>query len=187
MKKTFAFVLFAALLSCVAHGAPAADCSTIAARVKQAVAGEPAKVLEIVKAQVAANEACACEVVKAAILASKADATLVASIVEVASTTAPEQMRLVGQCALAVAPDSLASVQAVLTKLDPGAGESADTAKGGIKDALEKGPIQEVAAIPNPLDFPGFPPIGRGTPLVIPIPPVIIIPEATDTLFSNEK
>jgi len=181
MKKTFAFALFAALLSCSAFGAEV-DCLTVAAQVKKAVAAEPAKVLQIVEAQVAVNESCACDIVKAAILASQADATLVAGIVEIASTTAPEQMRLVGQCALAVAPDSLAAVQAVLTKLDPSAGESG--LKPSAKDTLEKGPIQEVASIPNPLDFPGFPPVGRGGPLMIPVPPVIIVPQATSTEFT---
>jgi len=181
MKKTFGFLLLAALLSGTAFAA-APDCLALAARVKAAVTAEPAKVLQIVAAEVAANESCACEVVKSAILASQADVALVASIVETAATTAPDQMRLVSQCAMAVAPDSLAAVQAVLTKLDPSAGEGASGAKGG-KGGMEKGPIQEVAAVPNPLDFPGFPPVGRGTPLMIPIPPVIIIPDATDTSF----
>jgi hypothetical protein len=181
MKKSSAFAIFAVLLSCSVFGAEV-DCLSVAAQVKKAVAAEPAKVLQIVEAQVAVNDSCACDIVKAAIMASQADATLVAGIVEIASTTAPEQMRLVGQCALAVAPDSLAAVQAVLTKLDPGAGESGP--KPGAKGTLEKGPIQEVASIPNPLDFPGFPPVGRGTPLIIPIPPVIIVPQATDTIFT---
>lgn len=180
MKKSFGFILSAALLSSTAFGA-APDCLAVAAQVKKAIAAEPAKVLQIVATEVAANESCACEIVKSAILASQADATMVASIVETAATTAPEQMRLVSQCAMAAAPDSLAAVQAVLTKLDPSAGDGDSSSKGG----MEKGPIQEVAAVPNPLDFPGFPPVGRGAPLMIPIPPVIIIPDATDTDFGN--
>lgn len=181
MKKTLGFALFAALLAGTAFGAEA-DCLSVAAQVKKAVADEPAKVLQIVAAQVASNEPCACDIVKSAILASQADTTLVANIVEVASTSAPEQMRLVAQCAIAAAPDSLAAVQAVLNKLDPGAGDTALGSKGA-KNTLEKAPIQEVASVPNPLDFPGFPPVGRGAPLIIPIPPVILIPRATSTLF----
>ena len=45
-----------------------------------------------------------------------------------------------------------AEVQAVLAKLDPNRGESGDSAKSA-KDA--KAPVGEVAAMPNPLDFPG--------------------------------
>lgn len=152
------------------------DCLKLSVSVKGQVSAEKAKVLEIVAREVAAATGCACEIVKAAIEASDAKAETVAAIVEAAATAAPDQMRLIAQCAVAVAPDSLTQVQSVMAKLDPNRGESGVSAKGA------KAPAGEVAAMPNPLDFPGQGPIGPipggpgGTPLIPIFPPVIINP-----------
>ena len=179
MKKTVLFVMFSAALGWVSATA-AVDCSELSKSVKNAVAAEQSQVLEIVSAQVAAAPDCACENVKAAIEGSKANAETVAAIVEAAAIAAPEQLRLVSQCAVAVAPDALGEVQAVLAKLDPNLGESGDSAKGS--KSAKVAPIGEVAAMPNPLDFPGQGPIGPtpggpgGLPLIPQLPPVIIAP-----------
>jgi hypothetical protein len=79
-------------------------------------------------------------------------------------------MRLIAQCAIAAAPDALTDVQAVLAKLDPNSGEAGDSGKSA-KGA--KAPAGEVAAMPNPLDFPGKGPV---RPLFPIFPPVIINP-----------
>jgi hypothetical protein len=169
MKKTVLLASFSAMLGMVPASAEI-DCLQLSASVKAAVAAEQSKVLEIVSAEVAAAPACACEVVKAAIEGAGADATTVAAIVETAITASPENMRLISQCAIAVAPDALVEVQTVLAKLDPNSGESADSAKSA-KGA--KAPTGEVAAMPNPLDFPGKGPV---RPLFPIFPPVIINP-----------
>lgn len=167
MKKSLSFLILAASIGALSAETPV-DCIAKSAFVKSAVAAKHAKVLEIVSAEVTASPSCACEVVKAAIEGSDADAKLVAMIVEAAAVAAPEQMRLVAQCAVAVAPDSLAEVQAVMAKLDPNLGETGASAKDS-KDA--KNPVGEVAAMPNPLDFPG-----QG-----PLPPKFLGPGGTDT------
>ena len=178
MKKTISFVLLSAGFGLVPATA-AVDCIQLHLSVKHAVAAEQSKVLEIVSTEVAAAPGCACEIVKAAIEGSSASAETVAAIVEAAATAAPEQMRLVSQCAVAVAPDALVKVQAVLAKLDPNLGESGHISKSS-KDA--KAPAGEVAAMPNPLDFPGQGPIGPtpggpgGMPLIPQLPPVFIAP-----------
>lgn len=178
MKKTAFFALFSASFGLLS-AKTAVDCVALSLSVKNAVAGEQSKVLEIVSAEVATAPACACEIVKSAIEASKADVKTVAAIVEVAATAAPEQMRLVSQCAVAVAPDALAAVQAVVAKLDPNLGDSGTGAKSA-KGA--KGGVGEVASMPNPLDFPGEGPVGPtpggpgGIPLIPLLPPVIIAP-----------
>lgn len=175
MKKSLSFILLAASIGALSAETPV-DCIAKSAFVKSAVTAKHAKVLEVVSAEVAASPSCACEVVKAAIEGSEADTKLVAKIVEAAAVAAPEQMRLVAQCAVAVAPDSLAEVQAVMAKLDPNLGEASRSAK----DA--KDPIGEVAAMPNPLDFPGQGPVGPtpggpgGNGIIPVIPPVIINP-----------
>ncbi len=184
MKKTIQFALVGAALGLLSQGALAeVDCQKLSASVKEAVAAETSAVLEIVQREVAANAGCACEVVKSAIEASSADAATVAAIVETASTAAPEHMRLISQCAVAVAPDALGEVQAVMAKLDPNRGETGYSAK----DA--KTPVMgEVAAIGNPLDFPGQSPgqppvqVGPtpggpgGLPLLPPGPPTFVPP-----------
>lgn len=175
MKQT---ILFGAIASLMAMGMVSAevDCLKLALTVKQSVANEQSKVLEIVSNEVSASPKCACEIVKAAIEGSQAEPKTVAAIVEAAANAAPDQMRLVAQCAVAVAPDALAEVQAVMAKLDPNKGESVESSKSG------KEPAGEVAAMPNPLDFPGQGPIGPmpggpgGEPMFPTLPPVIINP-----------
>jgi hypothetical protein len=176
MKKTAYFALFSALLGTLSASAEV-DCLKLSASVRTAVAMEQSKVLEIVSAEVAAAPGCACEVVKAAIEGSSANVETVAAIVEAAAVAAPEQMRVISQCAVAAAPDALASIQAVLAKLDPNLGESGTSAK-----SAKAAPASEVAAMPNPLDFPGIGPVGPtvggpgGAPLFPFTPPVIINP-----------
>ncbi len=183
MKQTIFFSLFSAALALVPVSAEV-DCLTLSLSVKHAVSAEQSKVLEIVSNEVSAAPGCACEIVKAAIEGSQAKPETVAAIVEAAATAAPEKMRLISQCAVAVAPDALVQVQAVLAKLDPNRGESTASAKSA-KDSKE--PVGEVAAMPNPLDFPGQGPVGPivggpgGSPLLPIIPPVCIIPpDVTD-------
>ena len=178
MKKNISFILLNAAFGMLSANA-AVDCLALSVSVKNAVAAEQSKALEIVASEVSAAPACACEIVKAAIEGSNADTQTVAAIVQAAATVAPEQMRLVSQCAVAVAPDALGAVQAVLAKLDPNLGESAPSSKSA-KDS--KAPADEVAAMPNPLDFPGQGPVGPtpsgpgGTPAFPIIPPIIIVP-----------
>jgi hypothetical protein len=177
MKQSIFFGVFSALLALISASAEV-DCLKLSLTIKAQVAAEQSKVLEIVSTEVSATPACACEIVKAAIEASAAKPETVAAIVEAAITAAPDQMRLVSQCAVAVAPDSLAKVQAVLAKYDLNRGESVESSKDA-KDAKE--PVGEVAAMPNPLDFPGKGPIGPmpgqpGFPSVPNTPPVIINP-----------
>ncbi len=175
MKKTIRYTILSAILGTVPAFAEV-DCLKLSLFVKQAAASEQSKVLEIVAKEVGAAPTCACEIVKSAIEGSSANAKTVAAIVETAAVAAPEQMRLISQCAVAVAPDALVEVQAVMAKLDPNLGESGSSAKSS-KDA--KAPAGEVAALPNPLDFPGVGPVGpppgeRGgiseIPLVVQIP-----------------
>lgn len=180
MKRTLFFSVFSAVLGLVSATAEV-DCSKLTLSVKSAITADQGKILEIVSKEVSAAPACACEIVKSAIEASSANVETVALIVETAITAAPEQMRLISQCAVAVAPDALANVQAVMAKLDPNRGEGAPSSKSA-KDA--KAPAtDQVAAMPNPLDFPGGSPTGGGTPTPPTyIPPVIVIkpPGATD-------
>ncbi len=181
MKKTICFALMSAVLGSLPTFAevPSPDCLKLSLSVKQIVAAEQSKVLEIVATEVASAPTCSCEIVKAAIEGSNASVDTVAAIVEAAATAAPEQMRLIAQCAVAVAPDALAKVQAVLAKLDPNLGESGTSTKSS-KDS--KAPAGEVAAMPNPLDFPGQGPVGPtpggpgGIPMFPLTPPVIINP-----------
>lgn len=124
MKKTMKFALVATLFSFASVAAHAAeiDCVKLSFAIKQEVAANHSMVLQIVEKAVLANPGCACEIVKASISETQADVKMVAAIVEVAAKAAPEQMRVIAQCAVAVAPDSLAEVQLVLAKLDPGTG-----------------------------------------------------------------
>jgi hypothetical protein len=173
MKKTIFLASLCASLGLGSAYAEDKDCGNVTLSVKAAVAAEQSKVLEIVTNEVASSPACSCEVVKAAIEGSGADVKTVAAIVEAAIIAAPDQMRLIAQCAIAVAPDALAEVQAVLAKLDPNAGESGQSAKSAKSAKGEKSPIGEVAAMPNPLDFPGK---TRIPPLFPFFPPIIINP-----------
>lgn len=175
MKHT---MLLGALSLILVGVSPAADvdCLKLSVTVKHQISAEKAKVLEIVSREVAAASGCSCEIVKAAIEASDAKPETVASIVEAACTAAPDQMRLIAQCAVAVAPDAISQVQSVMAKLDPNRGDAAASDKGA------KTPAGEVAAMPNPLDFPGQGPVGPilggpgGEPLIPIFPPVIINP-----------
>jgi hypothetical protein len=178
MKKTLGFLLTGVICGTLSAGA-AIDCLSRSVSIKNSVAAEQSKVLEIVSNEVTATPSCACEIVKVAIEGSNADAKTVAAIVETAAIAAPVQMRLIAQCAVAVAPDALAEVQAVLAKLDPNLGESGTSSKDSENG---KEPVGEVAAMPNPLDFPGQGPVGPtpggpgGIPLIPILPPVIIAP-----------
>ena len=169
MKK---ILFYAASSSLLALGQASAepDCLQLSQYVKVAVANDPSKALQLVEEKVGQNPGCACEVVKAAIEGAVAQPETVSAIVETAITAAPDQMRLIAQCAIASAPDALTQVQAVLAKLDPNSGETGDSGKSA-KGA--KSPAGEVAAMPNPLDFPGKGPV---RPLFPIFPPVIINP-----------
>jgi hypothetical protein len=158
MKQTLLAGVICTTLTLIPASAEV-DCLMLSMTVKHSVATEQSKVLEIVATQVSAAPGCACEIVKAAIEGSNAKPTTVAAIVETAVTAAPEQMRLISQCAVAVAPDALPQVQAVLAKLDPNSGKSANAHSAkDVQDA--KAPIGEVASMPNPLDFPQQGPSG---------------------------
>ena len=175
MKPSIFFGVISAAFALMSASAEV-DCLKLSLSIKAVVAAEQSKVLEIVASEVAAAPGCSCEIVKAAIEGSGAKPETVAAIVEAAITAAPEQIRIIAQCAVAVAPDSLAEVQAVLAKFDPNSGEAGTSAKGA------KAPAGEVAAMPNPLDFPGSGPVGPtpgsagGFPLFPPTPPLIINP-----------
>jgi hypothetical protein len=185
MKKHTGFILLNAAFGLVSANA-SVDCIALSLSVRNASAVDRSNVLELVSREIAAAPGCACEIVKAAIEGSVADSKTVAAIVQSAVTAAPEQMRLISQCAVAVAPDSLTEVQSVIALLDPNLGESANARSS--KDS--KAPVGEVAAMPNPLDFPGQGPVGPtpggpgGAPLIGPGrssilpfgPPINVIP-----------
>jgi hypothetical protein len=180
MNSKIGLILFAAAMGVAPVGA-SVDCLALSVAVKHAASANQSAVLELVAKEVSLSPECACEVVKAAIEGVNADAKTVAAIVQAAATVAPEQMRLISQCAVATAPDSLAEVQAVIARLDPNLGESA-----GAKSAKSgKEPAGEVAAMPNPLDFPGQGPVGPtpggpgGSPLIPTRPPINVIPPVT--------
>jgi hypothetical protein len=182
MKKNIFFSVLTCALTLISLSAEV-DCLKLFVSVKHATIAEPSKVLEIVSDEVTAAPGCACEIVKAAIEGIQAKPKTVAAIVEAAVIAAPEQMRLISQCAVAVAPDALAEVQAVLAKLDPNRGESGYSAKGAKSAKASQPPVGEVAAMPNPLDFPGQGPIGPtpggpgGNPLIPIYPPIVNNPE----------
>lgn len=162
-----------------------ADCVNISLSVEQRIKLDSSKLLEIVGSEVAANPSCVCEIVKAAIKGSDADVATVVSIVEVAIVQAPESMRIAAQCAIAAVPESIEGVQALLTKLDPNGGDGGTSSKSakGAKGGVAAG-APPVAAITNPLDFPGSGPVGpgsiyQGIPLVPPVLPVILSPPVT--------
>lgn len=164
-------------------GRPESNCESISLSVEQGIRLDESRLLEIVETEVKANPGCSCEVVKTAIKASEADVGKVVSIVETSITAAPEMMRIVSQCAIAAMPESLAGVQALMAKYDANSGDAGPSAKSAksSKDA-KASPAEEVAANPNPLDFPGNGPVGPtlqgqgGQPLIPPTPPIIIHP-----------
>jgi hypothetical protein len=157
MKTTLKFALITSLFgfASVTSYAAEVDCAKLSFSIKEEVAANRSMVLQIVEKSVLANPTCACEIVKAAITTTEADVKLVTAIVEVAATAAPEQMRLIAQCAVAVVPDSLAEVQLVLAKLDPGTGDSSSSGKEvAEKGGMDKGGDVKTAAPQNVLDFP---------------------------------
>jgi hypothetical protein len=183
MKKTIFLTTLGALLG-LGFALAENECSKVSLSVKAAVAAEQSKVLEIVTNEVSASPACSCEVVKAAIEGSGADVKTVAAITEAAILAAPDQMRLIAQCAIAAAPDALVEIQAVLAKLDPNAGDSGDSSKSAKSAKGAKAPIGEVAAMPNPLDFPGKGPVGPLFPVYT--PGIFNPPDVTDVNPNNE-
>lgn len=186
MKSKIGLILLAAAVGVVPASA-SADCLALSVAVKHAASTNQSAVLELVAKEVALSPDCACEIVKAAIEGSSADAKTVGAIVQAAATVAPEQMRLISQCAVATAPDSLAEVQAVIALLDPNLGE-AGSAKSAKSAKSGKEPAGEVAAMPNPLDFPGQGPVGPtpggpgGSPLIPFNPPTTVIPPFVTTI-----
>jgi hypothetical protein len=156
MKKNIKHLVLALLLNGVAHAVetPSVDCSNVVASIQTEVKARPSDVLTIVEKAIKLHSSCSCEIVKTAIRSSEADAEKVASIVEVAAIASPENMRLIAKCAVAVAPDALEAVQEVLSKLDPGNGESELSGK----KITKKGGLEPKTAATNesgnPLDFP---------------------------------
>jgi hypothetical protein len=163
------------------------DCQRLALSVEQRIKLDSSDILEIVGNELKSNPSCTCEIIKAAIKAADADTELVVAIVETAIITSPESMRVASQCAIASAPESLAAVQALLSRYDANAGESGDSSKSakdskGAKVAAIESP-DTVAAMPNPLDFPGQGPIGPasgGQPYLNPFPPIVVTPPVTE-------
>jgi hypothetical protein len=151
------------------------DCLAISLSVEQRVKLDVSKVLEIVDSEVTANPGCSCEIVKTAIKASDADVQGVVAIVETAIHASPESMRIISQCAIAANPEAITAVQALLTKLDPNAGETGYSSKSSksAKDGnFSKVASIEAPALPNPLDLPP-----SGPPIT---PPPITPPLVTE-------
>jgi hypothetical protein len=154
------------------------NCEAISLSVEQRIKLDPSRLLEITELEIGANPGCACEIVKTAIKTSEADADKVVAIVEVAIHASPESMRIISQCAIAANPDAVAGVQALLARLDPGAGDgdgsskSAKSAKDA-KDAKVATATSSRPPLPNPLDLPpSVPPFGPplGPPPIFPYP-----------------
>ncbi|MCF7733746.1 MAG: hypothetical protein K9N23_18805 [Akkermansiaceae bacterium] len=170
-----------ALLTSVYHQPGArlsnGDCPLLSVVIERRVAAEPFKVLEIVETEVALHPNCACEVVKAAIKGSEADEQTVVSIVEAACSAAPAMMRIISQCAIACVPGALPGVQAVLSRLDPSAGNPESNAKSSKSAKSSKGKVVLLPAPPvarNPLDLPPM-----GPPI---LPPPIFPPPVSRVL-----
>jgi hypothetical protein len=149
-----------------------ADCTAIARSIAHRAQAEPEKLLETVEREVAANPNCACEVVKAAITASDAETEQVVAIAETAIHAAPESMRIISQCAIAASPESISAIQAMLTRIDPNAGETGYSAKSSKSAKGEKVASVIAPPLPNPLDLPP-----AGPPIT---PPPIYPPKVTD-------
>lgn len=171
MKKHASSILLLTAFGIVGASAEV-DCAALSQSVNIKVAADKSQVLEITSKEIAAAPGCSCEIVKAAIKASEAETKTVGAIVEAAVTAAPDQMRLISQCAIATAPDAIGEIQAVLSKIDPNAGDSPVSSKSA------KEPAKDVPAAEwNPLDFPGEGPVGPrpgmdgGNPLLRPRPP----------------
>lgn len=168
------------------QGRRESDCNPVRLSVEGNLKLDPTRMLEVVEAEVSANPSCCCEIVKSAITTMQSDVEEVLAIVQVAINAAPDRMRIISQCAIAASPESLTEVQSLLARYDSNAGEEVIDAKSAksAKDAKASimPPPNDVAAIPNPLDFPGVGPVGPapggpgGTPLFPPNVPVIITP-----------
>ncbi|MCP5531851.1 MAG: hypothetical protein H7A49_00165 [Akkermansiaceae bacterium] len=164
------------------------DCQRLGLSVEERVKREPSELLEAVESEIRVNPGCACEVVKSAIRATDGETETVVAITETAMLTAPEHVRLISQCAIAAAPDSLSAIQALLARYDANAGEEGESAKSAKSSKDSKSIIEpeaeSVAAVSNPLDFPGNGPVGPqsgmpgGEPLV-PVTPPIVAPPVT--------
>jgi hypothetical protein len=159
------------------------NCSNIALSIEQRIKLDHSSALEIVETEVASNPSCACEIVKAAIKATDADTELVVSIIETVISTAPQSMMIATQCAIAAAPESLAGVQALLSKYEANAGDSGYSSKSS-KDAKDSKVTNAImpdtaASMLNPLDFPGEGPIGPSNgiqPAFGPLLPILTRP-----------
>ncbi len=164
-------------------GTPESNCPNVSLSVEQRIKLDPSSTLEVVEVELKANSACACEVVKSAIKASDADVPMVVAIVETSIISAPETMNIASQCAIAAMPEALASVQALLAKYDPNAGETGRSAKSSKSSKDAKSTIMDsVASMPSPLDFPGGHggnPPGPGPIPIPPPPPPIVVPPVT--------
>lgn len=172
-------LLAATTLSGVRAAEPTAtDCSGIAERTKataERTSVDPVELLNLIDREVSASPGCACEIVKAAIMGTGCDDAIVGYIVETAVRASPENMRLIAQCAIATAPDSVARVQEVMARLDPGAGEGKSAKSAKDAKGLEVKPA--AAAPPDPLDVPVI--------VIPPVPPVVNPPTSTHTNFNG--
>jgi len=148
-------------------GKPESNCLSISLSLEQRIKLDDSKLLELVETEIQANPGCSCEIVKTAINASDADVEMVVSIVESSIIVAPEMMRLISQCAIATAPEALAGVQSLLARYEANGGDGDYSAKSAKSSknakAAESVLPDSVAAIPNPLEFPGKGPIGPTT------------------------
>ena len=167
-------------------GLVGSDCQSISLSVGQRLKLDDSTLLEIVEDEVGANPDCSCEIVKTAIKAADADVETVISIVETSINAAPEKMRIISQCAIATVPESLSGIQALMARYDANAGEVATSSKSAKSSKDSKAAVlDEVASLPNPLDFPGVGPVGPnpggpgGSPLIPPNTPIIITPPVT--------
>ena len=113
--------LFIGISASLGGAAVAADCDSVANKVRDAVSENPAKVLVIVDEQIAKNESCACEIVNAAIEGAGADKAMVREIVVTAVTAAQSQAATIAECAVAEAPEAAAEIKAGLSEVFAGA------------------------------------------------------------------
>ncbi len=158
------------------------DCLLIALSVGQRVKRDPDTVLQVVDAELRANPGCSCEVVKSAISETDMEVDTVVAIVKVAFEASPEHIRLIAQCAIAACPEALSAIQDLVAKYEKstGTGDSAKSAKSAKGERATIFSGDEVAATPNPLDFPGGP---DGYNVTFSPPPLLIItPSATTSV-----
>jgi hypothetical protein len=101
--------LMGLVLSPLANGETAPNCSQIAGDVRVAVSKDPSKVLMIVEDALVINETCACEIVRAAISASAADAATIQQIVQTSIAVAPKYSAMITECASSTGPNASVS------------------------------------------------------------------------------